>query len=226
MRKLALIAVIAAGAAMSQAIVINEFVLNHTGTDTNEFIEIFTTPNADLSGITLLTIEGDGTPAGVIDSVDALGTANANGYFTVSKNNIFENGTITLMLVRGFSGAVTNDTDTNNDGVIDNALWSEIIDSVGIFDGGATDFNYTPTVLTPSFDGGSNTVGGASRLPNGTGSWVRNDFDGAGLPGFTGTPVLGEAYNTPNAVNEAVPEPATMLAMLAGLGALAARRRK
>jgi predicted extracellular nuclease len=40
---------------------------------------------------------------------------------------------------------------------------------------------------------------------------VRNDFDGEGLPGFTGTPVYGEAYNTPGAENEIVPEPPLVL---------------
>jgi predicted extracellular nuclease len=36
--------------------------------------------------------------------------------------------------------------------------------------------------------------------------WTVNDFDGEGLPGFTGTPVPGEAYNTPGAINALVPE--------------------
>jgi hypothetical protein len=49
-------------------------------------------------------------------------------------------------------------------------------------------------------------VGGASRLPNGTDTaaaadWTRNDFDGDGLAGFTGTPALLEARNTPGTMN-------------------------
>ena len=35
--------------------------------------------------------------------------------------------------------------------------------------------------------------------------WVRNDFDLAGIPGFTGTPIPGEALNTPGAANQTVP---------------------
>ncbi len=31
--------------------------------------------------------------------------------------------------------------------------------------------------------------------------WIRNDFDLAGIPGFPGTIILGEAYNTPGAPN-------------------------
>ena len=62
------------------------------------------------------------------------------------------------------------------------------------------------TVLAAGYDGVSFTPGGASRIPDGTDSnaatdWVRNDFDLAGIPGFTGTLVAGEALNTPGAAN-------------------------
>jgi hypothetical protein len=53
---------------------------------------------------------------------------------------------------------------------------------------------------------------------------MRNDFDGEGIPGFTGTPVFGEALNTPGTINQAVPEPASLAAL--GLGALALLRRR
>ncbi|NDJ60951.1 MAG: hypothetical protein GYB67_07490, partial [Chloroflexi bacterium] len=39
--------------------VINEFVANHTSTDTNEYIEVFGAANTDYSAFTLLEIEGD-----------------------------------------------------------------------------------------------------------------------------------------------------------------------
>jgi uncharacterized protein len=53
--------------------------------------------------------------------------------------------------------------------------------------------------------------GGASRIPNGVDTntvadWTINDFDGEGLPGFIGTPAIGEALNTPGALN-ALPDP-------------------
>jgi len=38
-------------------------------------------------------------------------------------------------------------------------------------------------------------------LPTG----LRNDFDLAGISGFAGTPIYGEAYNTPGEFNEIVP---------------------
>ncbi len=234
MKKTFLLATIVLGAVANAQVspVINEFVANHTGTDTLEFVEVFASPNADLSGFTVLHIEGDTTGAGVVDSVFALGTANAGGFWTTPfQNNEIENGSITLLLVAGFSGTDGMDLDTNNDGVFDLTPWNAIMDSVAVSDGGATDFWYSTVVLTPNFDGDPNTPGGASRIPNGTDTntvadWRRNDFDGDGLLGNTGTAVFPEAFNTPNAMNQAapVPEPASLAAL--GLGALALLRRR
>ena len=49
-----------------------------------------------------------------------------------------------------------------------------------------------------AYDGLTFAPGGASRIPDGTDTdtaadWVRNDFDLAGIPGFAGTLVGGEA---------------------------------
>jgi len=190
---------------------INEFVANHTGTDTSEFVEIFGEPSADYSSFTIVEIEGDGTSAGLIDDgTFALGTTDASGYWTTGfVNNVYENGSLTVLLVEGFTGTVGDDLDTNDDGVFDVTPWTRIIDDVAVDDGGSSDRHFSTTVLDAAFDGGSFAPGGASRIPNGTdtdtiANWVRNDFDGEGLPGFTGTLVAGEALNTPGAENSAV----------------------
>ena len=65
-------------------------------------------------------------------------------------------------------------------------------------DGGAGDRTYAVPSLGVAYDGQPFAPGGASRIPDGTDTdtaadWVRNDFDLAGIPGFTGTPVVGEA---------------------------------
>ncbi|MBQ4820021.1 T9SS type A sorting domain-containing protein [Aquimarina sp. MMG016] len=188
--------------------VINEFVFNHTGSDTDEFVEVLAGTETDLSEYWLLEIEGDNNGLGTIDEVIQLGTADVNGYFTTTfGSNIFENGTVALLLVKNFTGTLGDDLDTNDDGVFDTTPWEEITDDVGVNDGGAGDLNYASVTLAQSFDGISFTVGGASRFPNGNDTdavddWTRNDFDGSGLPSF---PVVaaepGEAVNTPNREN-------------------------
>ncbi|MBE0411000.1 MAG: ExeM/NucH family extracellular endonuclease [Anaerolineales bacterium] len=188
---------------------INEFVFNHVGTDTHEYIEVFGEPNTDYSSYTLLQIEGDfsGTATGLIDSVHHVGETDENGiWWTGYLYNKLENGTVTLLLVKDFNGAVGDDIDTDDNGEIDTTYWSEIVDSVAVSDGGASDHTYGMPVLSAYYDGLPYTPGGASRIPDGydTGSssdWVRNDFDGAGIPGFTGSIQLGEAYNTPGEPN-------------------------
>jgi predicted extracellular nuclease len=116
------------------------------------------------------------------------------------------------LLVEGFTGSSGQDLDTNNDGTFDVTPWSRIVDDVAVEDTSGTNFTYSATVLAPGFDGGTFTVGGASRIPNSadtdtTADWLRNDFDGFGFPGFPGSPALGEAENTPDAVNVAITVP-------------------
>ncbi len=189
---------------------INELVFNHTGSDTHEFVEIFGGLNTDYSAFTILEIEGDATGAGVIDGAFTVETTDANGFWTTGfLSNMIENGTVTLLLAEGFTGAVGDDLDTDNDGVLDVAPWDRVVDDVAVTDGGASDRTYGAVVLAGGFDGNPFTVGGASRIPNGmdtdaVSDWVRNDFQGEGLPGFVGTPELGEALNTPGVVNVAV----------------------
>lgn len=205
---LALAAFAAPASAQPTDPLINEFVFNHTGTDTDEFVEIAGDAATDYSAFDIVQIEGDGTGAGTVDSIVAVGTTNAAGYFLAGfAGNLYENGTVTLLLVEGFTGSVGMDLDTDNDGVLDATPWARLVDAVAVTDGGATDGAYAAVVLGPGFDGQPFTPGGASRLPDradtgSTADWTRNDFDGAGLPGFTGTPDPGEALNTPGAVNQ------------------------
>ena len=200
--------------------VINEFSANIDGTDVegSEYVEVLGAPGADLSAYTVLEIEGDsGTAIGVVDEVIALGTAEADGRILAPlPSNGLENGTISLLLVTGFTGALGDDLDADNDGVFD-APTFEIVDAVAVNDGGAGDITYGGTVLAAQYDGQPFAPGGASRIPDGTDTdtaadWIRNDYDGAGLAGFTGTPDAGEALNTPGAANAIVVVPPPPLA--------------
>jgi predicted extracellular nuclease len=194
-------------------LLINEFSASTTGTDV-EYLEVFGTPSADYSEYWLLEIEGDTTGAGLVDEVIQVGSTDTLGLW-VSRllPNALENGTLTLILVRGFSGALNQDLDVNNDGILDQTPWAAVVDAVAVNDGGIGDLTYGPT-LGPNFDGLSSFApGGASRIPDGLDSdspsdWARNDFDLAGISGYIGTPIEGEALNTPGAPNQLyVPPP-------------------
>lgn len=188
---------------------INEFSASTTGTDV-EFVEIFGDSDTDYSALTILEIEGDvASPTGTIDEVIPVGTTDSSGFWVVNlASDTLENGSVSLLLVDGFSGSAGDDLDTDNNGILDVTPWTELVDSVAINDGGAGDLFYATTVLGPNYDGISSFApGGASRIPDGydtesTTDWVRNDFDLAGIPTFTGTPMVGEAYNTPGAPNQ------------------------
>lgn len=193
--------------------VINEFVCNHVDTDQFEFVEIFGLPGMDYSTLTILEIEGDGPVAGLIDGIFPVGTTDADGFWTTGfMSNIIENGTLTLLLVENFSGSLGDDLDLDNDGVLDVTPFTAIVDDVAVTKGAALDRTYSSVTLFTYYDGFEYAPGGASRIPNGTdtgtiGDWMRNDFDGDGLPDFLGTPIIGEALNTPGAVNEEVVPP-------------------
>ncbi|BDZ54927.1 hypothetical protein GCM10025870_20000 [Agromyces marinus] len=188
--------------------VINEFSASTTGTDV-EYVEVLGAAAADLSAYAVLEIEGDSNSnMGVVDEVIALGTADADGrYLAELPANALENGTMSLLLVEGFTGAAGDDLDANDDGVLDDGPGlPSVLDSVAVNDGGAGDLAYGDTVLGVAYDGLAFAPGGASRIPDGTDTdspsdWVRNDFDLAGIPGFAGTLIDGEAVNTPGAVN-------------------------
>ncbi|MEM8930351.1 MAG: endonuclease [Acidobacteriota bacterium] len=197
--------------------VINEFVGNHTGPDNFEFVEILGAPSTDYSHLTILQIEGDvGDDAGIVQSVLPVGTTDAEGRWWTDylDSTDFDNETYTILLVDGWSGSQGTDLDVGDDGTLDSTPWTSVIDSVGISQGGGGDVVYlAQTTLAAGFDGNSFPPGGASRIPDGTdtdavGDWVRNDWDGAGLPGFTGTLTASEALNTPGAANSTSLPPA------------------
>ena len=188
--------------------VINEFVFNHTGGDDHEYVEVAASADTNYSHLWLLVLEGDNVEnPGQVTGLAQVGETGAEGYWTTGfLDNAFENDSQSLLLVEGFSGALGADLDTNDDGILDTTPWTTLVDDVAVSDGDGGDLFYAATTLIPNFDGIVFTVGGASRLPDGTDTdqvadWKRNDFSGEGLPGFDGDLQAAEAVNTPGAEN-------------------------
>ena len=206
--------------------VINEFVMDHIGSDTNEFIEVYGAASTDYSTLTLIVVDGNNTAAGEIDNIFNLGTTNSGGYWaTPFQSNALTNNTRTIFLVENFTGALGDDLDTDNDGILDITPWAAILDDVAVQENGTTEIVYSTVSLVQGFAGSSFEVGGASRIPNGTDTdaitdWMRNDYHGEGFgASFTGTPMVGEAINTYNAENQAYVAPTGTITITGTLNA-------
>ncbi|MEO6324882.1 MAG: endonuclease [Thermoanaerobaculia bacterium] len=183
---------------------LSEVVASHAGPDDHEYIELFGSPDASFAALRILVVDGSvaGGP-GRIATVFTPGTANGAGFWTTGYlTSTLESPTFTLLLVSGFTGAAGDDLDLDDDGTLDASPWTAVLDSVALTDDAAGSRTYSPAVLGPSFDGLGVAPGGASRFPyfrdtDAAADWKRNDADGAGLPGFTGSLAPGEAVNTP-----------------------------
>ncbi len=190
---------------------LNEISASTAGADV-EYLEVVATPDTDYSAWSILELQGiaeaPDTPGQVID-VYPLGLTDASGRFTLNlAADRIENDPVTFVAVKDFTGAIGDDLDPGDDGTLDTAPWAIRGDSLSIL-ATAGAVTYSPTVLDAAFDDATYTgasaafsPGGASRLPDRTGAWVRNDFDLN--PIRPGTPEPGEAANTPGVANTAV----------------------
>lgn len=141
-----------------------------------------------------LILLGDGYSPGVTPwgSFVPQGTAVADPT-GMGQSDIGNNNGFTLLLVRGFNGAGANgtsagsDVDTNDDGVLDNARWTEVVDDLGfdqvdLLNPGATGLGKTYALAkittAPAYDPDH-----FSRLPGNTsarlaGAWFGGDYGG------------------------------------------------
>ena len=183
---------------------LNEILVNPTGADDNrEYIEIIGPANELLTDVWLLEIEGDGNGAGIVDNATNLSslTLGSNGLLLLGDDYLtginpwqnelapatsvaelvnapIENGTITFLLVDQFTAGSGFDLDVNNDGVIDNAPWLGVFDSVAWTDGGANDQVYSSALLSQS-----GVPDAASRIPvnldaESSAAWYHGDVVG------------------------------------------------
>ncbi|MEM6675621.1 MAG: hypothetical protein AAF726_22410 [Planctomycetota bacterium] len=130
-------------------LLINEIRIDQPSADTDEFFELFSVPaNSSLDGLTYLVL-GDNTAggSGVIEfALDLTGSAtNAQGLFLAGEATLtlgladltaslnFENGdNVTHLVVEGFTGAVNDDLDVDDDGTLDSTPWTAIFDAVSL----------------------------------------------------------------------------------------------
>lgn len=195
-----------AGAAFAQTL--NEVVLNDSSTDDHEFVEICGDPGSDVTGLTVIVIEGEGTTSkGLIDRAFALsGVIGANGFFTLGdpavnpdqiKSDTIENGGGTILLVRDFTGSVGQDLDADDDCMEDGPFPGTILDGVGTARPSSGDCTYygvptlgpdTGTDGTADFD-----VAGVVRCADCDGDW--------GMICLDGTEPTGAGCDTDNAFN-------------------------
>lgn len=174
------------------------------GADADEFFELHGAANTSLDGYAYIVI-GDGAGGnGVVEHVTDLtgSTIPQSGYFVIGMpgftlgtidlsvpNLNFENSdNVTHLLVQGFTGALGDDLDTDDDGVLDVTPWTSIIDDVALIETIDSGDHYYST----------NTVG-----PNGTfvPAHVYFDIETNGFVIGTYDPTDANAADTPNEAN-------------------------
>lgn len=195
--------------AAGDGVTLNEIRVDQTGTDNDEYFELSGPAGQSLDGYTYLVV-GDGTGgSGVIEAVVSLSSQSipTDGFFLVAESTFdsslgtpdlvvgasglnFENtDNLTHLLVQGFTGANGADLDTNDDGALDSAPWTSIVDSVALVGTMASELVYSPTVVGPD---GTFVPGHVYDCADG---WLIGPFD----------PTVGD--DTPGADNSACPAP-------------------
>jgi hypothetical protein len=159
-----------AGAA--NAAVINEWVSNDTSTDTHEFIELCGNPGESLDGLTVVLIEGETSKGNIDRVIDLTGySIGMSGYFVIGdaavspdllmSDGFIENGGNNILLVSGFTGALNDDIDADDDCVEEVSIGT-IVDGVGYGYGYAAADCITYYGITPvGPDGTYDPAGGA-----------------------------------------------------------------
>ena len=195
-------------AATGDPVLLNEFLVSHTGADTTEFVELYGVPGTPLSGLSLVFVEGDGAGAGLVDRrVDfpAGARLGGNGYYLVGNpaglathyhvvpdlaawtTDALENGSQTVALVEaaglGDVGTLVTGSET-------------VRDAVGLTDAGPSDHWFWSAPVVGPDDGF--LPGGARRVANGVDTDSVDDWAFADdLLGPSNTPTPATPYNAP-----------------------------
>ncbi len=161
------------------AVRISEIRIDQPSFDIDEYFELVGEPNTLLNGLTYIVI-GDGSAtqgSGVIEFAQSLNGFRIpeSGFFLAARSTLtiggvtpdlllpaspeFENSdNVTHMLVFGFTGAIGNDLDTNDDGELDLTPWGALLQSVAFIESAAippvgTEFAYGEVRVGPDPNG-------------------------------------------------------------------------
>ncbi len=185
---------------------INELRIDDNGPDQEEYFELRGAPSNSLDGLTYLVI-GDDTASGVIEEIVDLSGENlaASGFFVAAEDSFtlgtadlevdlnFENmDNVTHLVVASFTGALGQDLDIDDDGVLDLTPWSQMVDCVAVIDDpvGGDETYCAATVGPDSLVAGSFAPAHAFLCPGG---WQIGAFD---PPGTDDTPGAANAACT------------------------------
>ncbi len=133
--------------------VLNEIRTDQVSDDVDEYFELAGDPGESLSGYWYVVIgDGDNYDSGVVEmAFDLSGlTIGADGFLSVGEDGAipcgeidevsagslnFENSdNVTHMLVDGFTGALLDDLDTDDDGVFDTEPWLSVVDCIALIE--------------------------------------------------------------------------------------------
>jgi hypothetical protein len=161
-----------AGTAPATAQVLNEIRTDNSGLDIDEYVEIAGASGTSLGNLDIVVlgddVEGTGSSSGVVEEVVDLSgrTIDSSSYFVIAENTFTlgtadlvadlsfeEDDNVTFLLVQGFTGAIGDDLDTNDDGVLDGTPWTAIVDRIAIIVQDnpplSTEYHYGPPAVGP-----------------------------------------------------------------------------
>ncbi len=103
-------------------------------------------------------------------------------YSSMGDDDIGYSDGFTLLLVRGYTGFVDQDLDTNNDGVLDITPWTSIVDSIGFdqTENATTGKTYAQGKITatPAYDYDNMSRKAANAAANDAAAWYGGDYGG------------------------------------------------
>lgn len=198
-----LLSLILSPALLEGQVTINEIRIDQSSTDNDEYFELSVPAGSSISTLTYIVIGDGSTGSGTIEAVVGLFGVlvppsglfvAAESTFTIGLADLttdlnFENGdNVTHMLVEGFSGAVGDDLDTDDDGNLDSTPWTSIVDSIALLENpidpitgntSAGELIYSPNTIGPD---GTFVPAHIVRCPDANGSWEILPFADLGQP--------------------------------------------